>query len=127
MIYQEQLVTTLTSAFPQFIPDAAAVDLPYVVLGDFARFVIDIYESGDETERIKAIQLIELLHTDGDTYVREAATIGLIEAIQNSWKESGAIPHAFEASLLPESRQWWNSLNTFWRGGIPYVGADTQK
>lgn len=127
MICQAQLVATLISAFPEFVPDADRVDLPYVVLGEFARFVIDIFESGYETEWIKANQLIELLHTDGDPYVREAATIGLLEGIQNSWQDRGAIPHAFEASLLPESRRWWDSLNGFWSGSIPHFGADLQK
>ena len=127
MICQEDIVSTLIATFPAFVPDSDAVDLPYVVLGDFAEFVIDVYESGDETERMKAIQLIELLHIDGDPSVREAATIGLLEGIQNTWRRRGAIPHGFEASLLPESRRWWDSLNRFWSGGVPYVGADLQK
>ena len=127
MIHQEHLLTNLFDAFPAFVPDTDAVDLPYIVLGEFARFVIDIFESGDSTELRKAIELIELLHTDGDPFVREAATIGLLEGIQNTWLARGAIPHGFEESLLPESRRWWDSLNGFWSRSIPYVGADLQK
>ncbi len=127
MICQEHILTILADAFPAFIPDADVVDMPYVVLGGFARFVIDIYESGDGTELRKAIELIELLHTDGDPFVREAATIGVLEGIQNSLLTRGAILHGFEASLLPESRRWWDSLMGFWSRSIPNVGADLKK
>ncbi|MES2440683.1 MAG: hypothetical protein V4584_16575 [Verrucomicrobiota bacterium] len=127
MISTEHILPTLVDVFPAFAPDSESVDLPYVILGEFASFVIDIYEAGDETELRKAVELIEFLHTDGDSFVREAATIGLLEGIQNSWLTRGAIPQGFEDSLLPESRVWWDSLNGFWSRIIPHVGADLQK
>ena len=33
----------------------------------------------------------------------------------------------FELALGPEARRWWVSLNAFWEGKIPHVGADVTK
>jgi hypothetical protein len=124
MITRGQILGTLTEAFPEFTPDSDNTDLHYVVLGDFARYLIGVYKSGNEEQVRKATELIERLHVEGDAYVREAATIGLLEGIQNTWGDSGIDLKAFGDRLLPESRRWWNSLNKFWQKEIPYVGAD---
>jgi hypothetical protein len=126
MISRDQIVSTLTEAFPDFVPDSDDTDLPYVVLGNFATFLIDVYESGHEDRVRKAAELIERLHIEGDSYVKEAATIGLLEGIQNiwEWRHSGSDPEAFAERLMPESRRWWDSLNKFWQKEILYVGAD---
>jgi hypothetical protein len=127
MITRDQIANTLTEAFPRFTPDSDDVDLPYVVLGDFARFLLGIHELGDEDQLRKAAELIERLHIEGNSYVKEAATIGLLEGIQNTWGHAGADPEAFARRLLPESRRWWDSLNKFWQKEIPYVGADLKE
>jgi hypothetical protein len=127
MITRDQIVQTLTDTFPRFTPESADVDLPYVVLGDFARFLLGIHESGDEKQLARAAEVIERLHIEGDSYVKEAATIGLLEGIQNTWGHSGADPEAFARRLLPESRRWWDSLNKFWQKEIPYVRADLKE
>lgn len=124
MIARDQILGTLTEAFPDFTPDSGDSDLHYVVLGDFARYLIAAYRSGNDDLLRKAADLIERLHVEGDSYVREAATIGLLEGIQNTWGDAGIDPEAFGSRLLPESRRWWNSLNKFWQKEIPYVGAD---
>jgi hypothetical protein len=66
--------------------------------------------------------VIERLHVEGDSYVREAATIGLLESIQNQWGNNGVDPENFFPFLLPESARWWKSLNKFWTGESKYVG-----
>lgn len=66
---------------------------------------------------------IERLHVEGDKIVQEAATIGLLEGIQNVWGNSKLDPEQFATYLLPESRKWWEQLKLFWAGKIPYVGA----
>ena len=124
MITRDQIVGTLTEAFPNFVPDSDYIDLPYVVLGDFARFLIDIYNTGNNNQLMKASELIERLYLVGDLFTREAATIGLLEGIQNTWRHAGSPPEKFADSLLPESRRWWDSLNRFWQKEIPHVGAD---
>ena len=87
MITKEQIVPLLTSTSPGFLPDEDDRDLPYVVLGDFARFLLEAFRKKDEPLLREAAALIERLHQEGDGYVREAATIGLLEGIQNTWPD----------------------------------------
>ncbi|WP_425415833.1 DUF7674 family protein [Paenibacillus tianmuensis] len=60
--------------------------------------------------------LAEDLHIIGDEYVREAATIGLLEAIQNLSSDSDLDPDVFKPYLKSESLKYWNLLNDFWEG-----------
>lgn len=124
MITKDQIVNMLMSTFPTFMPNEENRDLPYVVLEDFACFLLETFQRKDESLLKKAAVLIERLHLEGDGYVKEAATIGLLEGIQNSWPDSGVDPEKLMPYLLSESRRWWNSLNRFWNKEIPYVGAD---
>jgi hypothetical protein len=73
------------------------------------------------------MRVIERLHTDGDDFVREAATIGLLEGIQNTWGHGGVDPELFAKHLLPVSRKWWDELNAFGRGERRYVGEGLQR
>jgi len=124
MITKEQIQHTLIEAFPSFAPRVNESDLPYVVLGDFARFLLKRYQDNDEPVLREAARIIELLHTSGDKYVKEAATTGLLEGIQNTWPSEGVDPEPFRNLLGPVSQQWWDSLNRFWKKEIPFVGAD---
>ena len=124
MITRDQMVSTLTEAFPEFSPNPDDSDLPYAILGHFADFLLRLQESEDDEQLEKAVRLIERFHIEGDGYVREAATIGLLEGIQNTWGHAGTDPEVMGRRLLPESRRWWDSLNKFWRKEIPHVGAD---
>jgi hypothetical protein len=126
MINQDQLVTILAQEFLSFTVDSDDAELPYVVLGSFARFLLEMHRSGNAKVLKQAALLIERLHTDGDKHVKDAATIGLLEGIQNTWENAGVDPQEFADILLPESRRWWNSLMKFWRSEIPYVGADIE-
>lgn len=113
--------------FPTFVPDEDFIDLPYIVLGEFARYLLEAFQREDDSLLKKAAELIERLHLEGDGYVKEAATIGLLESIQNTWPSSGVDPEKLVPYLLPESRRWWDSLNRFWDKEIPYVGADIKQ
>jgi hypothetical protein len=55
--------------------------------------------------------------------VRTAATIGLLEGLQNVALAGQVDPAPFEARLGPESSRWWRELEAFWAGEIPFVGA----
>ena len=126
MITEDQIVNILTNVFPTFVPDEENRDLPYIILGDFARFLLEAFQRKDESLLKDAAALIERLFLEGDGYVRKAATIGLLEGIQNTWPDSGIDPETFAPYLLSESRRWWNPLNRFWNKEIPYVGADVK-
>jgi hypothetical protein len=56
----------------------------YIALADFSRHIISLLEAGDRQQLHAAFEAIERLHIDGDKYVREAATIGILESLQNT-------------------------------------------
>ncbi len=98
-------------------------ELLYVVMGDLARHLLALHQSRQTAEFTPLCEAIERLHLDGDGYVRELATIGILEAIQNVWGHTETDPAEFCRFLLPESRKWWKELNDFRAGKIPHVGA----
>jgi hypothetical protein len=91
--------------------------LLYIDLGEFAHHLIEL-EKSNQTEEFPAVfDLIEKIHLEGDDFVKEAATIGMLEGIQNVAGNSGVEPERFAKYLKPESAKWWRRLNSFWEGG----------
>ena len=128
---KEDIIPELLRACPSFAPiwhalDSEERELLYPRLGDFARHLLVLKREGREEALRAAAKFIERMHVEGDDYVREAATIGVLEGIQNTWGHAGEEADAFKAYLGDESRRWWDSLIRFWEGNIPYVGADIQ-
>lgn len=128
MITAEQMIPLLLEACPTF--QSAwnehqrdhGESLTYVALGDFARHALELHLR-HETSMFPAVgRVIERFHVEGDSYVREAATIGLLEGIQNVWTNNKLDPELFAPHLLPESLRWWRSLNGFWSGQSTFVG-----
>lgn len=132
MITREHVMPLILEACPSFRPvwesdlDDDDRELTYICLGRFAGHLLDLHEQGRRDEFGAIAELVEKLHADGDHYVREAATIGLLEGVQNVWGNGGVDPEEFRPFLLPESAKWWDQLNLFWSGEIPYVGATVQ-
>jgi hypothetical protein len=135
MIRREQVIGLLLEACPSYnlrwetyrnAPEFD-VELLYVHLGDFADHVIDLLERDERSEFPAFIQVLERLHLDGDDDVKEAATIGLLEGIQNIAGHRKVSTESFEAALSVEMQRWWRSLDAFWSGKVPYVGAGTTK
>lgn len=74
--------------------------------------------SGDEQSIKRVFAVIERLHIEGSPYVKEAATIGLLEGRQNANLHlSGTSPEQFECYLRPESARWWEKVSAFWEEG----------
>jgi len=129
MITREQMIQLLLEACPSFQKewDAHREEygeevLYYVALGDFARHLLDLHQKR-EVETFPAVaRVIEQLHIEGDSYVGESATIGLLEGIQNVWGNNHVDPELFFPFLLPVSGKWWRSLNDFWNGKSKFVG-----
>lgn len=88
----------------------------YIALDDLARHLVDRLRTGVTEEFPAVFQVVERWHCEGDHYVREAATIGLLEGIQNDSRHSGSDLGVFERWMLPESKKWWDKLNRFWDG-----------
>jgi hypothetical protein len=88
-----------------------------LALGDLAHHLVEQLDAG-KTNRFEAVfDVVERWHCEGDHYVKEAATIGLLEGIQNNSEHWGIDPSRFECWLKPESKRWWDKLNRFWNGG----------
>jgi hypothetical protein len=98
--------------------------LLYIDLGDFAHHIVDLYKSNKMDEFPNIFEVIEQLHVSGDEFVKEAATIGLLEGIQNVFSHIGINPNVFYKYLNRESLLWWNNLNDFWDGKTQFVGGD---
>ncbi len=86
----------------------------YVVLGDFARYLIDKHEKGETSDFDAIFNVVERLHIDGDAYVQNAVAVGLLEGMQNSMRANDSNPEVFVEYLQAATRESWNKLNTFW-------------
>lgn len=95
--------------------------LCYLDAGDFARHVVEMHRSNHRRWLQNAFDIIERMHIEGDEYVRELATIGYLEDIENMAGHAGVDPAVFEEYLGPESRRWWEGLEAFWSGQSPRV------
>jgi hypothetical protein len=91
--------------------------LLYVDLGEFVLHLVELYAGHKTDELPHVFDVVERLHIEGDAYVREAATIGLLEEIQTVSQNKGIDPRSFLQYLKPESLRWWDKLNDFWRRG----------
>ena len=122
MISKDQVMPLLMEASPSYRLPIEDRELLYLMLGDFARHLLQLQQQQQTDVFPSVARVIERLHFEGDQYVREAATIGLLEAIQNVWENQNTDPNIFAQHLLPESARWWQSLNDFWSGKSKFVG-----
>jgi hypothetical protein len=128
MIAKNDMMRVLLDACPSFAPQwqafqdewrSEADDLPlYLVLADFARHLIGIVERGDTAGLAAVFKAVERLHVEGDHYVREAATVGLLEDLQNlNLHKNTTEPEQFRPYLGPVSERWWVKLYRFRKHG----------
>jgi hypothetical protein len=125
MITKAEMMDLLIRACPSFEPEWQAFQQKwkddaepplYVLFGDFARHLIGKLEKGDTAGFADIFAAIERFHIDGDGWVQEAATVGLLEDMQNLGLHSTTRPEQFEKFLGPVSLKWWDKLNRFWDG-----------
>lgn len=84
----------------------------------------DLQRLGARDELRRGFHVIELLHSEGDEYVRELATIGYLEGAQTAASHTTDVSAStFEEYLGHESRRWWDGLNDFWAGRAQSVRA----
>ena len=100
-------------------------DLAYVAAGSFARHLLKLHEAGTVSEFAAVAAVVERLHGEGSPWVKEFATIGILEGVQNVWSHRTSDPEQFRQLLGSESQRYWQSLNDFWSGKVPVVGAET--
>jgi hypothetical protein len=127
VIAKEQVMPLLLEACPSFRePREVYVaepeyedDLLYLHLGEFARHLVGLMKAGATEEFPAVFDLVENLHLDGDAYVKEAATIGLLEGIQFQAGYQGVDPERFVPFFKPVSARWWKEWLEFWDGRHP--------
>ena len=126
MITKDQMVPMIleacpsfTKKFEEFEEDWKGEDEEaplYILLGDLAEHIVYLHQSNTVKEFPSLFRVIEQFHTEGDPYVREAATIGILEDIQSIALNNGLNPEKLSPYLLSESLIWWHKLNQFWDG-----------
>lgn len=68
--------------------------------------------------------VLHRMEAEGDSFVRELATIGFLEDLQNTNMHAcGSAPEDFLVFLSPLLQWWWEEVRLFWNGEAPYVGG----
>jgi len=121
MIDKDEMFPPILKASPSFTPLWEEFleewkdenDLPlYLVLGELSRHIASLVEARKVDELKEIFLIVEHWHIEGSAYVKEAATVGLLEELQG---ENNAV--SIEAYLLTESKRWWLKVNEFWDSG----------
>ena len=128
IITEETMFAPVLEQCPQFINwwnefvaeyENEPYNLPlYLISADFARYIVDVYNSRDLKAVEVAFNIIESWVVDGDEYVRTCAVIGVLEQLQNT-----NITGDIDMNLLmqftgPISRKYWFKIIDFWGNGI---------
>jgi len=90
----------------------------YTLLGELASIVVARVEEGDTSDFKTIFAEVERWHYYGDSYVREAATIGFLENLQNLLGHKELSQELIESWLGSRSLAWWERLNRFWSGDV---------
>ena len=125
MITRDEIVPILLKVCPTFekvLDECQDKELLYVVLDDFGRHPLELRNAGKHHSFKAVAEAVEQPVIKGDSYVRDATTIGLLEGIQNVWGSNHVDPEFFRQFLLPGSLLWLNELNAFWQGERRLVG-----
>lgn len=125
MLSKSDMMNVLVQACPTFAPawegflseweERGKEDLPlYVVLSELARHLVGMLKR-QETEAIPTVfAAVERLHLEGDSHVREAAVVGLLEDMQNGNLHTTTEPEQFRPYLGATSLRWWEKLYWAW-------------
>jgi hypothetical protein len=81
----------------------------YLVLSDLARHIAGLLEQDADSELRQIFHVVEAWHLDGDEYAREAATVGLLEDLQNTNVVGDDATAECLGYLGPESAHWITS------------------
>jgi hypothetical protein len=126
VIAKDQMMEPMLEACPSFRPMweqfeqewKGEDDKPlYLALAALAHHLIAMLELDEVATLTGAFAVVERWHVEGDDFVREAATVGLLEDLQNDGLHRSTTPKQFESFLLPESLKWWSKVDRFWSKG----------
>jgi len=124
MISRDSMMQPILSVSPSFEPvwreflgewQGDPDGLPvYLALSDLARHIAALFDRGAESELREIFEIVEAWHLNGDPYVKEAATVGLLEDLQNTNIVGEQTPMRRLAYLGPETLRWWRKVESFW-------------
>ena len=139
MITRDDVMPLLLAACPSFgavwaelehdplVVDDDGTRLHYLDAARVADHLVELLVRGERDEVAAALGVVERMHREGDEYVRELATIGYLEDLQNvADRHPGCDRVELERLLGPESLRWWRGLDAFWSGGTPAVLAQDE-
>jgi hypothetical protein len=90
----------------------------YLLLNELARHLV-LKLGAEDTDMFQSIfDVVERWHVDGDDYVQKAASIGLLEDLQNPANYRSGKPDDFIRWLGPVSKTWWDKVEDYWAPGI---------
>ena len=93
-------------------------ELPqYLALSKLAGYISRLISESRTRELSDIFEVVERWHLEGDDYVREAATVGLLEDLQNINVVGWDVPDKVHKLLLPKSKQQWAKISEFWNTG----------
>ena len=113
MLYDD-VNETLLGEFPDFKVDDDDFELPYIVAGLFTKFILEAFNNNDKSTYLRGLEFIEILYLSESQKVRELATVGYLESIQNTWPPELLDTNVPFNDLGTESKKWWCELNLFW-------------
>lgn len=93
----------------------------YLYAADYVRHVLRLVHRKTSGELGPIFDVIEQLHVEGDDFVRELATVGILEGFQSAAADSAGVNPALQVRprLRPVSLTWWQRLDRFWDGDVP--------
>ncbi|MDP2034414.1 MAG: hypothetical protein Q8K29_13490 [Polaromonas sp.] len=130
MIEQQEAMPLLVDACPSFGQawnehlEEYGNDVLYVAAGALANHLLALRNSNNLQHFPLVAAAIERLHLEGTPWVKEFATVGVLESVQNVWANHAVDPEEFGRFLGPESQRWWIGLNRFWAGEASHVRAE---
>jgi hypothetical protein len=88
----------------------------YNSTSEFARYLVESFESGQTSEFPAAFVAIEKILNEGDEESRSLAGIGVIESLQTIGSNHSCGEDVFIQWLGPTSRRAWAEIEKMWEG-----------
>jgi len=122
----EEVYEYLIKEFPDFVIDEVSQGLPYCVAGDFAHYLLNAYKNNEIDTLISAGKFIENLYSYENDEIKNLATVGYLESIQNVWSHY-IDPEDMVKYLGETSKKWWERLNRLWNGDATALSEEVHK
>ena len=125
MITREEVMNLFIEACPSFKEnweayisseeDRNSSTVLYSDLTCLANYLVGQIDNEMMLETKTVFDMIEQLLHQGDTFVKEAITVGLLEDIQNKLINQSIDLNVFNRYMLAETKKSWGDLFDFWK------------